>query len=228
MSRQVGLGDDKGFRESFHYALILIALITIPASVGLILCAEPIFSLFFMKGAFSVNDVRQTALALAAYAPGLLFVGISRVVVPAFYAQKDTRTPVWISFWTLLVNVLLGLLLMRPFGHTGLALALTLSSVFNSMVLIWALRRKMGRLGMGSVAGALLKIIPATALMGGVVWIILGFGPWREAGLAWMKAGILGGAIGAGCLMFGLCCWLFRVPLADQALALLKRKVSRR
>ncbi len=228
MSRQVGLGDDKGFRESFHYALVLIALITIPASVGLILCAEPIFSLFFMKGAFSVNDMHQTALALAAYAPGLLFVGISRVVVPAFYAQKDTRTPVWISFWTLLVNVLLGLLLMRPFGHTGLALALTLSSVFNSVVLIWALRRKMGRLGLGSVVGALLKIIPATALMGGVVWIILGFGPWREVGLAWMKAGILGSAIGVGCLVFGLCCWLFRVPLADQALALLKRKVSRR
>ena len=228
MSRQVALGDDSGFRESLHYALILIALVTIPASVGLVLCAEPIFSLFFMKGAFSFDDVHQTALALAAYAPGLFFVGVSRVVVPAFYARKDTRTPVWISFWTLLVNVLLGLVLMRSFGHTGLALALTISSVFNSLVLIWALHRKMGRLGLGSVASALAKIIPASAIMGTVVWYLLRFGHWQAIGQGWFKAAVLLSAILIGLMTFSVCCYLFKVPQADRVADLLKKKVLRR
>jgi putative peptidoglycan lipid II flippase len=228
MSRQVAVGDDNGFRESLRFALILIALITVPASVGLVLCAEPIFSLFFMKGAFTFYDVHQTALALAAYAPGLFFVGVSRVVVPAFYARKDTRTPVWISFWTLLANVVLGLVLMRPFGHVGLALALTLSSVFNSLVLIWILRRKIGRLGLGSVASALAKIIPSAAVMGGTAWLLLGFGPWRDGGQGWLKAGVLFGAITVSMVVYASCCYLLKVPQADQVVALLKKKVLRR
>ncbi len=228
MSRQVASGDDKGFRESLHYALILIALVTIPASVGLVLCAEPIFSLFFMKGAFSFADVHQTAIALAAFAPGLFFVGVSRVVVPAFYAQMDTRTPVWISFWTLLVNVSLGLVLMRPFGHTGLAMALTLSTIFNSLVLTMALRKKMGRLGLASVMSALARIIPSAAIMAAVVWFLLDFGPWQAVGQGWYKGGVLSAAIMAGIVVYGLCCYLLKVPQADQVAALLKKKVLRR
>ena len=228
MSRQMGNRDDQGFRESLHYALILIALITIPASVGLYLCAEPIFSLFFMKGAFLAEDVRQTALALAAYAPGLFFVGVSRVIVPAFYARQDTRTPVWISFWTLLMNVALGLLLMRPFGHVGLAAALTLSSVFNSCALLWALHGKMGRLGLASVASALARILPAAAAMGAAVWVLLRLVPWLEPGRIWLKGSVLGGTIGVGCLIFALGCMLLRVPYTEQALSLIKRKVLKR
>jgi len=228
MSRQMAVGDEQGFRESLHYALILIALITIPASVGLVLCAEPMFSLFFMKGAFSFADVRQTALALAAYAPGLFFVGVSRVVVPAFYARKDTRTPVWISFWTLLANVGLGLLLMKPLGHTGLALALTLAAVLNSLLLLWALRRKMGRLGLTGVMMAIGKILLATVVMGAMVWYLLQFGPWQEVGQRWLKGCILGGAILAGLLIYGGGCRMLRVPQTDQMMDLFKRKILRR
>jgi putative peptidoglycan lipid II flippase len=121
MSRQAASDDREGLKESLRFALGLLILIILPAAIGLLLCSVPIFSLFFMGGAFSFGDVEQTALALAAYAPGLLFVGISRVVAPTFYALQDTRTPVWIAFWTLLVNAGLGLLLMGPLRHTGLA-----------------------------------------------------------------------------------------------------------
>jgi putative peptidoglycan lipid II flippase len=157
MSRQAALNDEAGLKESLRFALALIVLVTLPAATGLMLCAVPVYSLFFMSGAFTYEDVRQTALALAAYAPGLIFVGVSRVVAPTFYAMQDTRTPVWISFWTLLVNAGLGLLLMGPLQHTGLALALTLSSVFNALLLFWALRRKIGQLGIAAVGGSFLR-----------------------------------------------------------------------
>jgi putative peptidoglycan lipid II flippase len=228
MSRQAALHDEAGLKESLRFALALIVLVTLPAAVGLMLCAVPVYSLFFMGGAFSYEDVRLTALALAAYAPGLLFVGVSRVVVPTFYAMQDTRTPVWISFWTLLANAGLGLLLMGPLRHTGLALALTLSSVFNALVLIWALRRKIGRLGLTSVGTSFLRLLPLTALMAAVVWGILGYGEWGADGGRWLKGMVLGGALLAGMAVYAGGCLLLRIPEATDAAALFRRKLLRR
>jgi len=228
MSRQASLGDMDGLKESLRFALILIALFTLPAAVGLLLCAVPVFSLFFMSGAFGFEEVRQSALALAFYAPGLFFLGISRVVVPAFYAMKNTRTPVWISFWTLLVNAGLGLALMGPFKHLGLALALTLSSVFNGALLLWMLRRVAGPLGLMPVITNLLRLIPVTLLMGIVVWSILQFGPWTEAGRHGLKAAVLFAAVSTGMLVYGVGCMVVRIPQAAEAYALIRRKLGRR
>ena len=227
MSRQAALGDDAGLKDSLRFALALIVLVTLPAAVGLMLCSVPVYSLFFMGGAFDYNDVRQTALTLLAYAPGLLFVGISRVVVPMFYARKNTRTPVLISLWTLLVNAGLGLLLMGPMQHTGLALALTLSSVFNAFALIWALRRQIGRLGLRSGMNTFLRALPGTILMSVIVWLILGLVPWSESGHSLIKGIVLSAAILAGAGVYAAGCLLLRVPEAGQVSALLKRKMSR-
>jgi putative peptidoglycan lipid II flippase len=227
MSRQAALGEEQGVKDSLRYALALIMVVTLPASIGLILCAEPVFSLFFFGGAFAAQDVAGAALALAAFAPGLLFVGVSRVVVPTFYAMKDTRTPVIISAWTLLVNVLLGLLLMGPLGHGGLALALTLSSVFNAALLVWALRRKIGPLGLRSVASSLLRIVPATAAMALVVWFALQFAPWGDTGERPLKGLILSAAIIAGIVTYGVGCLLCRVPEATDVYRLFSRKLFR-
>jgi putative peptidoglycan lipid II flippase len=228
MSRQAALNDEAGLKESLRFALALIVLVTLPAAVGLMLCAVPVYSLFFMSGAFTYADVQQTALALAAYAPGLLFVGVSRVVVPTFYAMQDTRTPVLISFWTLLANAGLGLLLMGPMQHTGLALALTLSSVFNALLLIWVLRRKVGRLGLAPVGASFLRLLPLTALMAAVVWGILGYGDWGMAGARLHKGVVLGGALLAGVVVYTGGCLLLRIPEATEAAALFRRKLLHR
>jgi putative peptidoglycan lipid II flippase len=228
MSRQAALGDEEGLKESLRFALALIILLTLPAAAGLMLCAVPVFSLFFMGGAFDAQDVRQAALALAAYAPGLLFVGISRVVVPTFYARQDTRTPVLVSFWTLLVNAGFGLLLMGPLQHTGLALALTLSSVFNALVLVWALRRQVGRLGLTTLGTSLLRLLPAVLLMSLVVWWILGFGPWEATGMRWLKGAVLASALAAGMTVYALACLALRVPEAAAAADLIRRRLRRR
>ena len=110
MSRQLAVQDQDGFRESLRFALALILLVTLPAAIGMVLCSQAIYNLFFLGGAFSADDVAQSAVALAWYAPGLVFVGISRVVAPTFYALQDTRTPVLVSFWTLVVSVVASVL----------------------------------------------------------------------------------------------------------------------
>jgi len=216
MSRQLAARDQEGFRDSLRFALLVIMLVALPASIGLVLCAEPVYSLFFMGGAFTAHDVRQAAQALIWYAPGLLFVGISRIVAPTFYALKDTRTPVAVSFWTLLVNAGLGLLLMGPLGHVGLALALTLASVFNALVLLALLVGRLGDFGAGRLLRYLGRMLPAMALMAIVVVQFLGLIDWTVPGPFWTRLGILAGAVCSGALAYAFGCWLFGVDEIRQ------------
>ncbi len=227
MSRQAAAGDRAGLKESLRFSLVLICIVTLPAAAGLIVCAVPAYSLFFMRGEFSYQDVSQTAMALCAYAPGLLFVGISRILVPTFYALQDTRTPVWISFWTLLANALLGLLLMGPMRHVGLALALSLSSVCNCLLLAWLLRRKIGALGLSAILGSLIRALPATLLMATLVHGILRFADWQTAGSTPFKLVILSGAVGSGLALYVWLCSLCGVTEMREALQLVRRKMKR-
>ncbi|MEJ2471966.1 MAG: murein biosynthesis integral membrane protein MurJ [Desulfuromonadales bacterium] len=228
ISRQVTADDRDGFNESLRFALILILLVTIPAAAGLVLCNQAVYSLFFMRGSFTAFDVAQSAQALAWYAPGLLFVGISRVIVPCFYALKDTRTPVWVSFWTLLVNLLAGLLLMRWMGHAGLALALTLASVFNALVLLVLLSRRRGDLQLGGVFRSLSRILPAAIIMSLVVLVVLAQADWLTPGPFLARLALLTGGVGIGVLVYAVTLWVFGVREIHQAWGLLRERIMRR
>jgi putative peptidoglycan lipid II flippase len=225
MSRQTAFNDQDELKKSLRISLNLIAVITIPAAFGLILCSIPVFSLFFMNNAFDYEDVRATAFALIVYAPGLVFVGFSRVLVPVFYALKDTRTPVRISFWTLLVNAGLGLLFMQHWHHVGLAGAVTLSSGVNAILLFWALKRKIGPLGLPSMFASVFPVVPVSMMMGTVVWFILQFGAWDVQGSSLFKGTLLFSSVAAGALVFLLGCILFKIETATQAWALFRKKV---
>lgn len=228
MSRQAAADDMNGFRESLRFALVLILLVTIPASLGLVLCNQAVYSLFFMRGNFSSFDVSQAALALSWYAPGLLFVGISRVVVPSFYAMKDTRTPVLVSFWTLLVNVVAGLLLMQYMGHAGLALALTIASVFNAVVLTLLLSRRLGDLNLSALLRTTLRMIPGLCFMAIVVVMILGQVNWLLPGSFGMRFVLLGSAVLCGSLVYVASLWIFGVKEIQQVWTMFVNRTFRK
>lgn len=228
MSRQVAENDQLGLQRSLRFALSLITIFCLPAILGLILCAKPIYSLFFLGGAFDLSALEKTAWALVCYAPGLLFVGYSRIAAQTFYALKDTRTPVVVSFWTLLINVFAGLILMQFYGHLGLAAALTLSSLFNAVVQLWLLRRKVGSFFQGALWGPLLKALPACLLMGLTVYFLLGVGDWNQLGDRLHKGVVLIAAVGAGIAVYFVCCLLFRVEEVRQGWELLRQKKVRK
>lgn len=228
MSRQAAANDTDGFRNSLQFALSLIFLVTIPAAVGLILCNQAVYSLFFMRGNFTAFDVTQSAQALTWYAPGLLFVGVSRVVVPCFYAMKDTRTPVNISFWTLVVNVVAGLLLMQVMGHAGLALALTIASLFNAVVLIVLLHKKLGHLDLTGLSRTVMKIVPVTAVMGIVVWLLLAQVDWLIQGVFTTRLLLLTGSVFFGGFLYLAGLKLLGVDEVRQAWLMLAERISAR
>lgn len=206
MSRHAADGQESELLDSLRYGLNLIILITLPAAVGLAICSHALFSQLFMSGEFTYTDVVNSATALIAYAPGLLFVGISRVIVPLFHARQDTRTPVIISFWTLLVNAGAGLFLMQRFSYIGLAAALSLASCFNALVLLALLRRKLTVVfALKPSVAVLLRAGLATILMGFAVQGILQYGVW-EQGFNPGNVLCLGAAVGGGMIVYMLAC----------------------
>ncbi|MEA3363904.1 MAG: murein biosynthesis integral membrane protein MurJ [Thermodesulfobacteriota bacterium] len=224
MSRQVADDDQEGLRHSLTFAMTLITLFTLPAMVGLVVCAQPIYSLFFLGGEFDLVAMKNTALALICYAPGLIFVGYSRIAAQTFYALKDTRTPVVISFWTLLVNLILGLFLMQFYGFMGLAIALTLASMFNAFMLLLLLQRKVGSFFKKSLYAPILKVIPACLLMALSVSFLLSSVDWLQDGLLLNKSLVLSAAVAVGALVYLGCCYLFKVDEIRQGWQLLRRR----
>ena len=97
MSRQAANGDMKGLTRSLSYSLRFIAFFTIPASVALIVLREPIVSILFQRGLFTVVDTRETAYALLCYTVGLWAFSGLKVVTQGFFSLKDTRTPMYVS-----------------------------------------------------------------------------------------------------------------------------------
>ncbi|HWR21299.1 MAG TPA: murein biosynthesis integral membrane protein MurJ, partial [Verrucomicrobiae bacterium] len=128
------------------YAIRLVLFVTLPAMVGLMVFRIPIVQLLFERGAFDRTVTLATAEVVLFYAFGLGAYVSNRILVPAFYSLQDTATPVKIGMVAVLVNIAASLLLMRPLGLAGLALATTLSSFVNLGLLLIALRRRLGQL----------------------------------------------------------------------------------
>jgi putative peptidoglycan lipid II flippase len=227
MSKQAAEGDIAGMKQSLVFGMRLILFITIPAMAGLLACATPIFSLLYMGGAFDYAMAVNSALALAYYSLGLSFVALTRVLAPAFYALKDTKTPVWTAFIAFLLNICFSLALMWPLKHGGLALATTLSACCNMSLLLWFLRRKIGPFGGRSIVISALKSLLATLPMVVAVFYACRLTDWSLSGHKGIKALVLGGAIALGVAVYSLCVRLLGSEEALEAAAIIKRKLGR-
>ncbi|WP_285906017.1 murein biosynthesis integral membrane protein MurJ [Pseudodesulfovibrio pelocollis] len=142
LARLAAKGEMEEYDGAMTLSLGLTLFIALPAAAGLVGLAGPMVSLLFERGEFTAEAVTATAHALIAYSVGLPFIALARPLVAGFYALEDTRTPVRIAVLCLAANVILGLLLMRPMAHVGLALAVSLSSMLNCVLLHICLARK--------------------------------------------------------------------------------------
>ncbi|MDA8427967.1 MAG: murein biosynthesis integral membrane protein MurJ [Geobacteraceae bacterium] len=228
MSKQAAEGNVDGMKESLKFGLRLTLFVTIPAMAGLMVCSTPIFSLIFMGGAFDYAQVTNAAQALFYYSLGLSCVALTRVLAPAFYALKDTRTPVCTAFASFLLNVIFSLILMKPLLHGGLALATTLSALVNMLLLLWLLRRKIGRYGGRGIVASAVKALIASLPMAVVVVYICRLADWSQLGHKLLKTSVLGGAIMCGLLIYAGASRLLRSEEALELSGLIRKKYGRR
>jgi len=204
LSVQASRGDLPALRRSFSFGLKLVFFITFPALFGLLLFRFPIVQLLFEHGAFGRTATEGTADAVLFYALGLwAFAGV-RIVVPVFYALQDTKTPVKVGIMAMVLNLVLNLLLMFPLKHRGLALATSLSAVFNFCCLLFILRKRIQWQGgpallrshLRVVLASLVMLLPAAGLFSQTVW--------ESEGQLGAKALLLAAAIFISILGYGL------------------------
>jgi putative peptidoglycan lipid II flippase len=170
-SAQAAQGDTKAMRLSLAASLRGALYLSIPATVGLCLLARPLTSMFFQNRAFSAQSTEMVTWALNWYALGLVSHSVVEIVTRAFYALKDTRTPVTIGMLTVLINVALSLILSATFQaygllpHGGLALANTIATTLEMVALLWLLRPRLGGLAGASILKSIIRTSAGAAVM---------------------------------------------------------------
>jgi putative peptidoglycan lipid II flippase len=165
ISRHAVAEDLAAVRNMVSRGLRMMLVLNVPATVGLIVLAEPIVSLLYERNRFGPADTLATAGALAFYAPGLLGYSAVKIASPTFYSLGDARTPVTVSVLSVAVNLVLNVLLVRVLSFRGLALGTALAALFNATTLLWLLRGRLHGLDGRPIAIAAVKIAVASALM---------------------------------------------------------------
>jgi putative peptidoglycan lipid II flippase len=165
-STQVVRGEIESFKETFSFAVRSLVLTVLPASVGLAVLAEPIIRILFQHGRFDGYSTAITSSALFFYAFGLLSCALIKILVNAFYAFHDTRTPVKVMGVCLILNIALSLILMRFLKVGGLALASSVSATVNAAMLYRQLRKKVGALDESRILKTFLKALVGSLVMG--------------------------------------------------------------
>lgn len=225
--------DLSGLRESLGFALRLVNLVTLPATVGLAVLAVPISAVLFFHGAFGREHVLATAATLQGFAVGLWAVAATRLLSACLYALEDTRTPVWGGSAALVAKVCLSLILMgevsasvdsRPlarvfaflstslavanWGVAGLALATSLAALVNLLLQAGALFRRLGVFPWAAWVSSLVWSLMASVTMAVPLWWISRQIDWLDQSVPFLlRVGVLGLMMAVGAASFVLVAW---------------------
>lgn len=201
LSRQHAGENTEKFAQTMDWALRLVVLLALPATVALFVFATPILTTLFEYGKTEASDIAMSAFSLQAYALGLLAFMLIKVLAPGYFSRQDTKTPVKIGVIAMGVNMLFNLALVIPFhylwqiGHVGLALATSLSAWLNAGLLYRGLRRQNVYRPVAGWGAYVLRLLIANIAMGIVLWGSFYFIPdWSEL------------AIESRVMMMALCC----------------------
>lgn len=226
-SAQHALGKTDEIRSSLAASLRGILMMSLPASIGLILLREPIISFLYQRGEFNEHDVQLVAWALLWYAAGLVGHSIMEVLTRAFFAQQDTKTPVLIGTIAMILNVVFSLWFSRLFQQIGwfplggLALANSLATALEATALFIVMRRRLN----GIEEHHILRGFVAYSLAGLGMGLSLLFWLQVSAGLTlWLVA--LGG-VALGGIVYGLILLVLRVPEIQSITQFFLRRLHR-
>jgi len=166
LSKNIAKNDISEFKKSLLFGLRMLLFTTIPSAVGLIVLKDPIIRLIYEHGTFNKFATNMTASALLYYSIGLFAYACVRLITMSYFALNDTKTPVKIGAYILLLNVALDLILVRYLAHSGLALATSVAAILNMIVLLKILQDKIGDIELKSHALFLVKIVISSIFLG--------------------------------------------------------------
>ena len=225
LSRLVAQNDQPGALQALNRAIELTLFLALPAMFAFFLTADELILTLFQRGQFDAAAARATAFALTAYAVGLPAYVLVKVLGPAFFARRDTRTPVLVGIAAMLVNVIGNLILMQFLAHAGLALATAIAAWLNVGLLSWILYRRGDLVPDTRLIQRLGRALSAALIMALVLWWLkdLLAAPFLVGG-EMQRIPALAALVVAGMLSYALAAVILRAVRWDEIKALLARR----
>lgn len=231
LARMAATGNMLSFRSELARGMRLAFLMTIPASVGLIVLAEPIISVLYQHGRFGAYETAESAGALRFYALGLCGYAALKVLVNAFYAIDRRKTPMVVSFLAVALNLALNFIFTRElgWGHRGLAFSTACVATSNFLILYFLMRSHLGRLESRAMARLVGKLALACLVLFALAW----WGSeWLLADWAtqafWPKCAGLFLVIGVAGAGFVACANALGITEVHEIVAAVRRRLRRR
>jgi putative peptidoglycan lipid II flippase len=158
------------YREALVFGLKLVLLLMLPAFALLAALNRPLVEVLFERGAFGPQDTARTAAIFLAYSPMLPLTAVDFLLINAFYARQNARTPVLVGVVGVGIYLAVALVLIGPLGAVGLALANAIQNSSHALILLVLLRRALPGLRLGAaLTPFLVRVVPAAAIVGGVL-----------------------------------------------------------
>lgn len=171
LSASAARRDTKQFRETLTFVLRNLLFVLIPCAVFIAMTSPLLVRLIFQHGVFDANSTTITSDALFFFVLGLPFFGLTRILVAAFYALQDTRTPVKAATFCLVLNIFGNIMLMYPMKISGIALASSISGTCNVLLLIKKLDERSAGIRKEFIQ-FIYAMVPSTVVMGVVIWVL--------------------------------------------------------
>jgi putative peptidoglycan lipid II flippase len=230
LSRIATTGDRGEFGAVLGKGMRLAFVLTLPATVGLMMLSRPIISLLYEHGKFSAHATDQAAIALQGYALGLCAYSALKILSPAFYAIDRRRTPMVVSFISIGLNVAVNwfLAFKLEMGIRGLAIGTGCVALANFVMLYALMRRETTALATRDLIVTLGKLTVASGVLAVICWAAQTWllGAWNHWGIALKLAGLLG-TIGVAAAAYFVAAMALGIAELEEVTALAKRRLGR-
>jgi len=229
LTGQAARQEREEFKRTMSLGLRTIIFVTLPSAVGLIALKIPVVRLLFQQGNFTPENTSATAYALLFYSIGLFAYSALQHLNRVFYALQDTKTPVAVGIFTIIVNIALNFLLIRPLGHGGLALAYSLAGIINMLLLLYILKLRLGRLDGRKILFSFLQTLGISCLMGLAAYSVSTvLETYLDTGSKLVQLIQVGAGVSVGVIVFVILALLLKMEEAEMAKAMLLRRFRRK
>lgn len=211
LSKEAAKDSLDNFKRLIRNSFNVILLITVPATVGMVILAQPIVRLAFERGAFDPVATKMAAPALLFYSLGLVAMALRTLMDRIYYSLQDTKTPMYNGALSLGLNVVFNFALIGSMAHSGLALATTIATIITTASLIYGLRKKIGSLGLSRLLTCGLKSLFASLIMGALVYLIYYPLESRVSGQSILEIAVLLGTVALGAAVYLTIVYLLKV-----------------
>lgn len=225
LSKESNNDNITGMKKIMSYGINIILIITVPATVGLIVLSTPIVEIAFQRGAFDSTATIMTSNALKFYSIGLLGMALQLLLTRVYYSLQDTKTPMVNGAISVVINVVLNLILVQFMAHSGLALATSIATTIATLLLLYGLKKKIGLLGTKGYITTFIKTGLASGIMGVIAYFIY-HGMYGVLGVSKLYNLIsLVVAVGVGVVVYLVLCYVFGVEEVRDVVGKIRERI---